>query len=77
MISYDMKEIRNVAFLGHRGCGKTSLMESLLFMSGGVKKKGSVEEKNTISDFDKEETKRAFSINTSVIPIEHGNHKYN
>ncbi|MGL4253810.1 MAG: elongation factor G [Fusobacteriaceae bacterium] len=77
MISYDMKEIRNVAFLGHRGCGKTSLMESLLFMSGSVKKKGSVEEKNTISDFDKEEMKRAFSINTSVIPIEHGNHKYN
>ncbi|MGL5098668.1 MAG: GTP-binding protein, partial [Fusobacteriaceae bacterium] len=69
--------MRNIAFLGHRGCGKTSLMESLLFVSGNIKKRGTVEEKNTISDFDKEEMKRTFSINTSLIPIEYGNHKYN
>lgn len=77
MVNYQMNEIRNIAFLGHRGCGKTSLVESLLFTSGNIKNAGTVEGKNTVSDFDKEEMKREFSINTSVVPIEFRNHKYN
>ena len=55
MKTYEPKNIRNVALLGHQGSGKTSLLESIAFIAGLVKKKGTVEEGNTISDYLKEE----------------------
>ncbi|MEG2588141.1 MAG: GTP-binding protein, partial [Cetobacterium sp.] len=77
MKNYEMNEIRNVTFLGHRGSGKTTLVESMLFSSETISKMGSVDNGSSTSDFDKEEVIRQFSINTSVVPLEYLGHKYN
>lgn len=66
---YTTDKIRNVVLLGHGGCGKTSLVEAMAYLAGMTSRMGKVEDGNTISDYDKEETKRLFSINTSVVPI--------
>ena len=69
--------IRNISLLGHRGSGKTTLIESILYVKDYIKRKGDVENGTTVSDFDKEEIRRIFSINTSLIPVEHNNVKLN
>ena len=62
--------IRNVVLLGHGGAGKTTLLESMAYLSGITNRLGKVTDGNTISDFDKEEIKRKFSISTSIVPIQ-------
>ena len=74
---YETKNIRNVAVLGHGGCGKTTLVESLAYITGVISRMGKVTDGNTISDFDKEEIKRQFSLSTAVVPIEANGIKYN
>ena len=69
MSIYTTDKIRNVVLLGHGGCGKTSLVEAMAYASGLTTRIGKVADGNTISDYDKEEIKRKFSITTSVIPI--------
>ena len=66
---YTTDSIRNVVLLGHGGSGKTSLVEAMAYVSGLTSRMGKVPDGTTISDYDKEEIKRKFSINTSVIPI--------
>lgn len=66
---YTTDKIRNVVLLGHGGAGKTSLVEAMAYLSGITNRMGKISDGNTISDYDKEETKRLFSINTSVVPI--------
>jgi len=66
---YSSEKIRNVVLLGHGGCGKTTLVEAIAYTTGILKRQGKVEEGSTISDYDKEEQKRLFSISATVVPI--------
>ena len=67
---YGTKQIRNVVLLGHGGAGKTTLVESMALIAGVTKRMGNVVDGSTISDYDKEEIKRQFSISTSLVPLE-------
>ncbi|MBO6115063.1 MAG: elongation factor G [Lachnospiraceae bacterium] len=70
-------KIRNVVLLGHGGCGKTSLVEALAYLAGLTKRMGTIDNGNTISDYDKEEIKRKNSLKTSVVPIQWEGYKVN
>ncbi len=76
-MEYASKDIRNILVAGHAGCGKTTLVEALLYMSGATERMGRVEDGTTASDFDPEEAKRKASLNSSVVPVELDGTKFN
>ncbi len=67
MAVVDIKQIRNIVLLGHGGCGKTSLAEAMIYITGGSDRLGKIQDGNTISDYDAEETKRGFSLSASLL----------
>ncbi|RMF86542.1 MAG: GTP-binding protein, partial [Nitrospirae bacterium] len=77
METRDLATIRNVGILSHGGAGKTTLAEALLFAAGAIPRTGSVEEGNTVMDFDPEEVARKVSIATGVGHLEHRGHLVN
>ncbi len=66
MANLDAKKIRNIALLGHSGCGKTSLAEAMLYISGGTDRLGKITDGNTVCDYDAEEISRGFSLSLSM-----------
>lgn len=70
MASYETKDIRNIAFMGHGSEGKTTLTEALLFAAGAIDRQGRVDDGATVTDFDPEETKRHISISAAAAPID-------
>jgi elongation factor G len=71
MASYKVEDIRNVALVGHRASGKTSLVDTLLFRTKAVERRGSVDEKTSASDYDEEERSRGFTIDSHFLHLEH------
>ncbi len=74
---YNSDQIRNIVLLGHSGSGKTTLAETMLFESGTIKRRGNIEDKNTVSDFNEYEKDREKSIYASVLNLEWRGHKIN
>src|SRR5438132_7676565 len=71
MAKYQVADIRNIALVGHGAAGKTTLADTLLFQGKAVDRRGSVEEGTSVSDYDDEEKKRHFSIDTAVLHLEY------
>src|SRR6266446_3299879 len=71
MAKYRVEDIRNVALVGHGAAGKTTVADALLYKAKAVDRRGSVDEGTSVSDYDDEEKKRHFSIDTSLLHLEH------
>lgn len=74
---YSTEDIRNVVLVGHGSVGKTSLAEAALYESGAITRLGTIQDQNTISDYDDDEHKRKFSLNLAIVPVEWEDRKIN
>lgn len=77
MKNYNIKDLRNIGFIGHGATGKTSLVEGLLYAGKVISRLGKIEDGTTVSDFDEEERHRGISLSVSVSPLEWGKTKIN
>ena len=73
----ETKNIRNICLIGHGNSGKTSLAESMLYVTGAIDRMGKVSDGNTVCDYDAEETARQITISTAVAPVNFGGCKIN
>ncbi len=76
-MSIEPGKIRNVAVVGHRGTGKTSLVEAMLFQAGAINRLGAVEQGTTTSDWDEDEQRRQMSLAASLCHLEWQGRKIN
>jgi len=76
-MALDIAKIRNIAFVGHGGVGKTSLVEAILFATGAINRLGRVDDGSTTTDFDPDEIKRKISLNTAVAFTDYKGHRFN
>ena len=67
---YDAATIRNIAVVGHGGCGKTQLVSATLFVAGAVNRMGKVDDGSTVTDFDEEEIARRHTLSSSLAHAE-------
>ena len=74
---YATEDIRNVVLVGHGSVGKTMFAEAALYESGAITRLGSIQDQNTVSDYDEDEHKRKFSLNLALIPVEWEGRKIN
>ena len=72
---YDAAHIKNIAIVGHGSEGKTTLTETMLFNAKAIDRRGRVEDGNTTTDYDPEETRRGISISSALAPFEWGGYK--
>ncbi|MBQ6582543.1 MAG: GTP-binding protein, partial [Mogibacterium sp.] len=77
MKGYQSDKIRNVVLMGHGGCGKTTFLEAALLATKAISRMGKVEDGNTVSDYDKMEIDKKYSISTTLVPVEYNGFKYN
>ena len=77
MAAVEPGKIRNVAVAGHRGTGKTSLVEAMLFQAGAVNRLGSIEQGSTVADWDEDEQRRQMSISATLCHLEWQGRKIN
>jgi len=77
MKGYTSENIRNIALVGHGSTGKTTFLEAALLATGVINRLGKVEDGNTVSDFDKLEIEKAYSIGLSIVPVEYNKVKIN
>src|SRR3989442_9690516 len=76
-MAHEPGKIRNVAVVGHRGTGKTSLVEAMLFQAGATNRLGTIEAGSTVSDWDEDEQRRQMSLAASVCHVEWQDRKIN
>ena len=74
---YSTENIRNAVLMGHGSVGKTTLGEAALFVSGAASRLGTIQDANTVSDYDEDEHKRKFSLNLALLPLEWEERKIN
>ncbi len=77
MKGYTSETIRNIALVGHGSTGKTTFLEAALLATGAINRLGKVEDGNTVSDFDKMEIEKGYSISATLVPVEYNKVKLN
>ena len=74
---YKTNEIRNISLIGAKGSGKTTLSESILFEGGVIKRRGTVEAKNTVCDYFPVEQEYGYSVFPTLFSVENSGKKLN